>query len=190
MTHEYNAPSLELAGAFSDRSAAHDAARRIGGNVYEDQRDDPSKLPFAALVTGVTDDPTILAESADVGMYLVCRRVIKPGAAQVYGLFPMLHHPQKTHEQADAHWRDVHGPLALEHHAFMSHYVQLSVVHTLAGAAFDGFALCGFESISDLKERFFTTEESVAVIAADIQNFADAPRSPRRLIATPTNYAA
>ena len=120
-----------------------------------------------------------------MGLYTICRRVIKPGEAQVYGLFPLIHHPQKTHAQADANWRDVHAPLALEHHAYMSHYVQLSVVHTISGAQFDGFALCGFNSLEDLKERFFTTEASVAVIRDDITNFADTTNSPRRLIAKP-----
>ena len=36
----------------------------------------------------------------------------------------------------------------------MSHYRQLSVVHRLHGPAWDGFALCGFDSIEDLRERF------------------------------------
>lgn len=190
MTNQPNAPTMELAAACTDRDAAAAVAKDIGGNLYADRRDDPSKLPFGALVTGVTDDISHLQDVADVGLYLICRRVIKPGAAQVYGLFPLLHHPQKSHQQTDAHWRDVHGPLALEHHAFMSHYVQLSVVRTLSGEAFDGFALCGFENMEDFRDRFFTTEASRDVIAADIQNFADTKRSPRRLIATPTHYGA
>ena len=188
MTEKSNAPTMELAAACTDRNAAESVAKQIGGNLYADRRDDPSKLPFAAIVTGVTDNIADLEKVADVGLYVICRRVIKPGAAQVYGLFPMLHHPQKSHHEADSHWRDVHGPLALEHHAFMSHYVQLSVVHIIAGTAFDGFALCGFEDLTDLKERFYTTEASRDVIAADIQNFANTKASPRRLIATPTNY--
>ena len=67
----------------------------------------------------------------------------------------------------------------------MTHYTQLSVVSTLKGEPFDGFALCGFDSEADIRERFFTNKQSVGVIQNDIQNFADVSQSPRRLIATP-----
>ena len=136
----------------------------------------------------VTDNSSAFQTIADVGLYVICRRVIKPGSANVYGLFPLIHHPEKTHEQADAHWRDVHGPLALEHHAYMSHYVQLSVVHKIHGPDIDGFALCGFNTLEDFKHKFFTTDASREVIANDIENFANTKASPRRLIATPTIY--
>ncbi len=179
---------LEFAVASHDIARARALAEQYGGTLYCDDRDDASKLPFAALATMVSDDLTPLQEAADVGLYVVCRRLIKPGEAQVYGLFPLIHHPDKSHAQCDAHWRDVHAPLALEHHAHMSHYVQLSVVRTLSGADIDGFALCGFNTLTDLKERFFTSEESVAVIRDDISNFADTANSPRRLIATPQTF--
>ncbi len=170
---------LEFAVATRDIPGARELAARFNGTLYFDARDDASKLPFSALTTVVTDDLAPLQEAADVGLYVVCRRVIKPGTAAVYGLFPLIHHPDKSHAESDAHWRDVHAPLALEHHAYMSHYVQLSVVHRIDGAELDGFALCGFQSLDDLKERFFTTEASVAVIRDDITNFADTARSPR-----------
>lgn len=179
---------LEFAVASHDIKQAEALAKRYSGTLYFDARDDTSKLPFAALATMVTDDLTPLTEAADAGLYVVCRRLIKPGEAQVYGLFPLIHHPDKSHAQCDAHWRDVHAPLALEHHAHMSHYVQLSVVHTISGADIDGFALCGFNSLTDLKERFFTSEASVGVIQNDISNFADTANSPRRLIATPQAF--
>jgi hypothetical protein len=183
-----NGKVIEFAVASSSVDAAADLARDLQGTLYADNRDDTSKLPFAALATVVTDDISVLRAVADVGLYVTCRRVIKPGAAQVYGLFPLIHHPEKTHEQADAHWRDVHGPLALEHHAFMSHYVQLSVVHRIEGPEIDGFALCGFENYEDFKTKFFTTDASIKVIANDIENFANTKASPRRLIATPVVY--
>ncbi len=190
MTLPTPAPCLEIAAACSSTEQALKLGQALTGTTYVDHREDTSKLPFAALVTTVTDNLSLLQNAADVGLYLVCRRVIKPGAANVYGLFPMHKHPQKSHEEADAHWRDVHGPLALEHHAFMSHYVQLSVLHTFTGAAFDGFALCGFKQLSDLKERFFTTEESREIIAQDIQNFADTKSTARRLIVEPHAFAS
>lgn len=180
---------LEFAVASRQVEATTALAQALGGTVYADLRDDPSKLPFAALACVTTDNAELLDEHADVGLYVVCRRVIKPGSAAIYGLFPLIHHPNKTHTTSDAHWRDVHGPLALEHHAHMSHYVQLSVVATLKGPQVDGFALCGFENYQDFKDRFFTTPESVEVIRRDIENFADTKGSPRRLIATPTDFS-
>ncbi|MEM9620254.1 MAG: EthD domain-containing protein [Pseudomonadota bacterium] len=180
--------SLEIAVTCS----APDAAERLGpvlrGIAYTDARPGASKLPFRSLVTGVTDNLPQLETDGDVGAYVICRRTIKPGAAQYYGLFPMLRHPEKSHETCDAHWRDVHGPLALEHHAHMTHYVQLSVVQTLRGPEIDGFALCGFATEDDLRNRFFTTPESVQIIADDIENFAHTKASPRRLIAQPSSY--
>ncbi len=90
--------------------------------------------------------------------------------------------------EADAHWRDRHAPLALEHHAFMTHYTQLSVVHHIAGRELDGFALCGFASLDDLRNKFYTRDASRAVIADDVQRFADTRRSPRRLIVEEMRY--
>ena len=182
------AHELTFVAACSDRAAAVELARRLGGRAYVDERDDTARLPFAALVAGVTDNLADFEAVGDVGIYVGCRRVIKPGDAAVYGLFPLVHHPAKNHTDCDAHWRDVHAPLALEHHAHMTHYVQVSVVHRIAGAAIDGFALCGFANETDLRERFFTTDASRKVIADDIQNFADTNASPRRLVATPKSF--
>lgn len=182
-------PVLELAIAASDVAAARTLAEARGGTLYADDREQP-ELPFRALVTLVTDDLAAVSPVADVGLYLVCRRTIKPGSAQVLGLYPLVHHPDLTHGETDAHWRDVHAPLALKHHAFMTHYVQLSVVQTLAGLPLDGIALCGFASLADLRERFFSEPDSRSVITSDVQTFADTRRSPRRLIVTETRYGS
>ena len=175
---------LLWAAACSSVERGEQLNQALQGTLYADHRDDISKLPFAALVTGVTDNMEMLTAAADVGLYVVCEHTIKPGSAQIYGLSPMIAHPQLSHKQADDHWRDRHAPLALKHHAYMTHYVQLSVVYTVTGAAFDGFALCGFDSVEDLRERFFSEPDSRSVIIADINKFADTQRSPRRLLAT------
>ena len=104
------------------------------------------------------------------------------------GLFALVRRSELSHREADAHWRDIHAPLALEHHRHMTHYTQLSVVQRLSGAAIDGFAVCGFDSLDDLRDRFFSEPDSRAVITSDIRLFADTKRSPRRLIATETRY--
>jgi hypothetical protein len=176
---------LEISLATNDIARAVDIAERHGGNAYVDDRD-RDDLPFRALATVVTDDLSEIAPHADVGLYVTCQRIIKPGRANVYGLFGLVHHPDLTHTEADTHWRDVHAPLALEHHGFMSHYVQLSVVNVINGLALDGIALCGFDSVEDLRERFYTTPVSRDVIARDIATFADTRTSPRRLIARPS----
>jgi hypothetical protein len=70
----------------------------------------------------------------------------------------------------------------------MTHYTQLSVVHRIAGLDLDGFALCGFASIDDLRNKFYTRDSSRAIIADDVQRFADTRRSPRRLIVEESRY--
>jgi hypothetical protein len=176
---------LELAIASNNVPAAQALARTLRGTLYADERRIPG-LPFHALATVTTDDLERLAPTADVGLYLVCRRLVKPGIPGVVGLFPLIRHPSLTHGEADAHWRDIHAPLALEHHGFMTHYTQLSVVHTFAGVPYDGFALCGFATAEDLRERFYSSPDSRRVIAADVAAFADTAQSPRRLIASMT----
>ncbi|MCZ6616494.1 MAG: hypothetical protein O7E57_00060, partial [Gammaproteobacteria bacterium] len=130
---EHDNKVQQLAIASTDIDASRELAQRLHGTLYCDERESWRHLPFRALVTGSTDNLEGLAAVADVGLYVIFRRLIKPGTPKVIGLFPLVHHPEKTHQQADAHWRDVHAPLALEHHGFMSHYTQLSVVHILSG---------------------------------------------------------
>lgn len=178
---------LELAIVSTDVTAARGLAKDLGGTLYADERGVPD-LPFRVLVTAVTDDLDAVVPVADVGIHLVCRRLMKPGVPVVTALFPLARRAGLNHRQADAHWRDVHAPLALQHHAFMTHYTQLSVLHTLSGTPLDGIALCGFASLADLRERFFSEPDSREAIGADIRKFADTQRSPRRLIVSETRY--
>lgn len=177
---------MELAAASNNTAGCALLAAKLAGNLYVDERDTQG-LPFRALLTVTTDTLQPLEEVADVGLYVICRRLIKPGTPGRIALFPMVHHPDKSHAECDAHWRDKHAPLALVHHAAMTHYSQLSVVHCIHGPAWDGFALCGFDSEQDIRENFYTTKASVGIIAEDVMQFADPGSSPRRLIATPTH---
>lgn len=179
---------LELAVASSDPAGARGLARALGGRLYVDERDSED-LPFRALATVVTDDLEAAARVADFGLYLVGRRTMKEGTCAVASLSPMCRRPSLSHQQADAHWRDVHTPLALRHHAAMTSYTQLSVLHCFAGTALDGFALCAFASLEDLRERFFSEPDSRRIISEDIRKFADGRRSPRRLIVTEASFA-
>jgi hypothetical protein len=171
----------------SRRQEAIAVARTIGGValVATEDRVDPV---FATLVIGA--DRAAVDDVADIGLYAVAvrrmrhqRRFWPPDSASpgVTAVYPLVRRPDLTHEQADAHWRDVHAPLALRHHPGMWHYHQLSVDEVLAGPNFDGFALCAFASEQELTERFFGGPEDRDVITADVETFADIVASPRRV---------
>lgn len=179
---------MELAVASNQTAQCAELAAEHDGSLYVDERDTDG-LPFRALLTLTTDDIEPLHAIADVGLFVICRRLIKPGKPNKIALFPMVKNAEKTQAECDTHWRDVHAPLALIHHEAMTHYTQLSVVHTVSGPAWSGFALCGFETEQDIRENFYTTKESVRIIADDVMKFATPSASPRRLIATPKYLA-
>ncbi len=189
---------LEVAAACRNVDRAREVARDLGGRLLADDRADV-ELPFRALVTAVTDAPEPLLEVADVGAYVVCRRLQRARPAPTaagpelpgrIGLFTMVHHPDLSHREADDHWRDHHTQLAFEHHPHMTHYTQLSVVHHIQGPAWDGFALCGFDSLEDLRERFYVSPEGKRVIREDVGFFADTTLSPRRVLASEWSWEA
>jgi hypothetical protein len=180
-----------MAGVFaalgSRRAEAIEVARAIGG-VALVATDGQRQPVFETLVIG--DDRGAVEGVADIGLYEVAvrrmrhqrrswpRDTVTPGVTAAY---PMVRRPELTHEQADAHWRDVHAPLALRHHPGMWHYHQVTVDDVLAGPAYDGIALCAFASEQELTERFFGGPEDRAVITADVETFADVVASPRRV---------
>ncbi|MBQ29346.1 MAG: hypothetical protein CL434_06020 [Acidimicrobiaceae bacterium] len=186
----------ELVAVGNDLEAAAEVASNLGGICYLGDHQETRPLPFRTMVRAVTDSPEQLAAAGELGTYLVFSRVIRerPAATQsgttspgVTAVFPLLHHPGLTHEEADAHWRDIHAPLALRHHPGMWDYTQLSVARTLTGPKIDGFALVAFDSLESMKERFFGDDNDREVIYADVASFAD-PKSPRRVVATETIY--
>ena len=76
----------------------------------------------------------------------------------------------KPTEECLAHWRDVHAPLAKQHHG-MCRYVQ----HVVVDPEVDGIeaiAELHFTSQADHDERFYLHDDSRQVIADDIANFA------------------
>lgn len=168
-------------------TGAIEVARAQRGTAYV-ANDGQTELPFTTLV--IAADRDALAGVADVGLYRVDVRRIRhqrrfwpadqpsPGVTAAFG---MIRHPDLPHERSDAHWRDVHAPLALRSHPGMWHYHQVSIDEVLAGAPFDGVALCAFASEQDLKERFFGGPDDQRAIRDDVASFADVVRSPRRV---------
>ncbi|WP_420436060.1 EthD domain-containing protein [Candidatus Poriferisodalis sp.] len=187
----------ELVVTGNDPEAAAEVAASVGGVCYAADPDDRRELPFRTLVRAMTDSADALTRAGTVGTYLAFSRIIRerplgadPGAPSpgLTAIFPMVHHPDLTHAQGDRHWRDTHAPLALRHHPGMWDYTQLSVVATLNGPSYDGFALVSFASQEDMRERFFGDDHDREVIRADVAKFADMQRSPRRVITTETIY--
>lgn len=76
-----------------------------------------------------------------------------------------------SHEELIAHWRDVHGPLALHHHVGMCRYLQHEVVDGNDDRV-DGIAELHFASADDLANRFYGSGEGQRAIAADVATFA------------------
>ncbi len=178
---------LELVALGTDRDAAVAAASELGGRVYVRHETEQGDRPYDTLVRVVTDRPDAVAPAAAVALHVVFARVIKAPAGahpprRAIGSFPLRHHPDLNHRQADDHWRDTHAPLALTHHAAMCDYEQLSIVHTVHGPELDGIALCAFADRDDLRHRFFNDDEARAAIEADVAAFADVRRSPRRVV--------
>ncbi len=174
----------ELVAITADITLARHLAEAHAAWWCFDDRADASSIPFRALVRW-RDNGEVLSPGLGncLGVYRVTAREIKAGAMNYVSLHPMIRNPALTHQQADEHWHLRHGPLALIHHPFLSQYVQLGVEGVVFGPQFDGFALCGFATLDDLKQRFFAGPDSIPVINEDVKKFSDTKRSPRRLVA-------
>lgn len=181
-------PVLEFVVIGDDAEAARRVCEAVGGQAFVDDRRDTKGLPFRTFVRAVTDRPALLEAAASVGTYVVCVRPQKvrsgaPPPTAVIQVNAMVANPEIGELAADTHWRDMHAPLALTHHIGMTQYTQLSVVHRIHGPDYNGFALCEFDTMEDLREKFFDGPEGERAIYADIAKFADRERSPRRLLA-------
>lgn len=183
---------LELVGLGSDPAAGEAAAAATGGRLYINHPGEHEARPYSTLLRAVTDDIDLVAPAADVGLYLCFPRAVKPEGAtapleRAVASFAMVGHPDLSHHESDAHWRDTHGPLALKSHSAMCDYTQLSFLATLSGIPLDGVALCSFSTRPELSEKFFNDEEAEAAIRADVSSFADLRRSLRRVVLSESN---
>lgn len=74
-------------------------------------------------------------------------------------------------DAALAHWRDVHGLLAVKHHIGVCRYVQHVVVDGCDDRV-EAIAELHFASPADLADRFYDSDDGRRAIAADIATFA------------------
>jgi uncharacterized protein (TIGR02118 family) len=99
------------------------------------------------------------------------------GLGLVFGIW---RRPDLDHAAFNAYWRDHHAPLALEVHEGMWDYTQCAFGSKLAGEGdFDGMAICQFETVEDLRERFFPTPDAERRISEDVVKFGDPARLAR-----------
>jgi uncharacterized protein (TIGR02118 family) len=84
-----------------------------------------------------------------------------------------------THERYSEHWRNGHGPLALEHQPGFWHYVQNHVVDWLTDTTprYDGIGELHFRTLDDVQTGMFDSEEGQRLIYEDTERFMDHTRS-------------
>ena len=178
---------LELVGLGSDVDAAKDLAVRLGGKAYQNHPSERDTRPYSAMLRVETDDIEAVTAVSDVALYVCFSRVIKapvqePTAERSIATFGMMRHPDKSHRECDDYWRDNHGPLAIEMHAAMCDYSQLSVLSTIHGMPLDGIAMCAFSTREDLSKKFFNDDAAKAAIIEDVGNFSNPTGSPARVV--------
>ena len=93
-------------------------------------------------------------------------------------LAAMRRSPALSREAFDAHWREVHAPLALRHHPGLWEYRQNAVlgVETPGSPELDGIAVLGFPSAEECGPGLDGSPEGRAEILADLARFLDLPR--------------
>ena len=109
---------LELVGLGSDVEAARAAAAVTGGVVYVNHPGEHEARPYSTMVRAATDNIEAVAAAADIALHVCFARAVKPEPVplppdRAVASFLLVAHPDLTHREADDHWRDIHGPLAL-----------------------------------------------------------------------------
>jgi hypothetical protein len=178
---------LELVGFGSDSAGVENLASRLGGMAYANHVTERDERPYSSMIRVATDDVEAVRSVSDVGMYVCFSRVIKPPAAEPtaersIATFGLVRNAAMTHRECDDHWRDTHGPLALQMHRAMCDYSQLAVVDTIHGQELDGIAMCAFSTRRDLSTKFFNDDAAKRAIVKDVTTFSDTAGSPPRVV--------
>lgn len=178
---------LELVGFGTDADTTAQVAAELGGMAYRNHASERDSRPYSAMIRVATDHVETVRAVSDVGMYVCFSRVIKaptvePTSERSIATFGLVRNPAMTHRECDDHWRDNHGPLALQMHRAMCDYSQLAVVDTLHGLELDGVAMCAFSTRSELSKKFFNDDEAKKAIVKDVAIFSDTIASPPRVV--------
>lgn len=142
-----------------------------------------------------------LREYCDVALYRTAtRRVLRHARTWSLGqvtpgvtmLFTIHRRPQMTPDAFHQWWEQSHAPIALRHHVGMWDYAQVSVIDTLHGDPWDGFAVTQWPTLDDLMHRFSSGPDGTEALRNDAAQFTDPSTLQRHLmdesvIAEPAN---
>lgn len=81
-----------------------------------------------------------------------------------------------------AWWERSHAPIALRHHVGMWDYAQVSVVETLRGDPWDGFAVTQWPTLDDLMHRFSSGPDGTEALRHDAAQFTEPATLRRHLL--------
>lgn len=81
--------------------------------------------------------------------------------------------PDLTRNEYSAHWRDRHGPLALQHQPGFWRYVQNHIIERLTDDSpdFDGIGELHFRRAEDVHTGMFDSDEGMRLIMEDTERF-------------------
>lgn len=183
---------MELVLLGDDVEQARAVAGHQGAQVYVDSRD-VDGLPFRTMTRVSTAGVEDFVGVGTLGVHSVYVRTekepVEPASEwptpSLVTINALVRRADLTHADADRRWERSHAPLVRRHHVGVARYEQLSVVRTVSGTPYDGFALCFFDDEADFRERFYDGPAGRRAVLDDIRGFADLTASPRRLVAVP-----
>jgi uncharacterized protein (TIGR02118 family) len=119
-----------------------------------------------------------------VGAFRVNQRCLRVASRPGVALVVPVYRAQLSPAEFDAHWRDVHAPLALAHHVGMCGYDQNTVLEALhpGSPGYDGIAVLRFPSAAALREGLFDSPDGQAAILADTRRFVNVRRLESALL--------
>jgi len=163
------------------------AAQELGASGVVVHAGDPASV---VRVHGLEHDQG-WAQTCDVGFYRTATRHVlrhvrtwpvgdvTPGVTM---LFSIHRRPGMGVDDFHAWWEQSHAPIALRHHVGMWDYAQVSVVHTVHGEPWDGFAVTQWPTLDDLMHRFSSGPEGTAALRDDAAQFTDPTTLQRALM--------
>jgi hypothetical protein len=166
---------------------AADAAMQAGASGVIVHAGEPGSV---VRVQGLGDHDG-WAEACDVALYRTATRhvlrhvrrwplgEVTPGVTM---LFSIHRKPGMSVHDFHAWWERSHAPVALRHHVGMWDYAQVSVVETVHGTPWDGFAVTQWPTLDDLMHRFSSGPEGTAALRDDAAQFTDATTLQRALM--------